>query len=65
MRGWQIASYELPAGREDTIVQRVLIRRGVTRDMAAMLLEDIRHAVAHLTKNPVPHSTAGPTFHHD
>ncbi|CAE6761973.1 glutamate decarboxylase [Paraburkholderia nemoris] len=64
MRGWQIASYELPAGREDTIVQRVLIRRGVTRDMAAMLLEDIRHAVAHLTKNPVAHSTAGPTFHH-
>ncbi|MEW9586486.1 glutamate decarboxylase [Paraburkholderia sp. DGU8] len=65
MRGWQIASYELPAGREDTIVQRVLIRRGVTRDMAAMLLEDIRHAVAHLAKNPVPHSSAGPTFHHD
>jgi glutamate decarboxylase len=65
MRGWQIASYELPAGREETIVQRVLIRRGVTRDMAAMLLGDIRHAVAHLSKNPVLHSTAGPTFHHD
>ena len=65
MRGWQIASYELPVGREDTIVQRVLIRRGVTRDIAAMLLEDIGHAVAHQTKNPVPHSTAGPTFHHD
>ncbi|WP_234775470.1 glutamate decarboxylase [Paraburkholderia tropica] len=65
MRGWQIASYKLPAGREETIVQRVLIRRGVSRDMAAMLLEDIRHAIAHLVKNPVPHSTAGPTFHHD
>jgi glutamate decarboxylase len=65
MRGWQIASYELPAGREDTIVQRVLIRRGVTRDMAALLLEDMKHAIVHLTKNPVPNSTAGPTFHHD
>jgi glutamate decarboxylase len=65
MRGWQIASYELHAGREDTIVQRVLIRRGVTRDMAALLLEDIKHAIVHLTKNPVPNSTAGPTFHHD
>ena len=65
MRGWQIASYELPAGREDTIVQRVLIRRGVTRDMAALLLEDIKHAIVHLTKNPVPNSTVGPTFHHD
>jgi glutamate decarboxylase len=30
-----------------------------------MLLEDIKYAIAHLAKNPVPHSTAGPTFRHD
>jgi len=63
MRGWQIASYKLPAGREDTIVQRILIRRGVTRDMAASLLVDLKHGVAHLLKNPVSHSTARPGFH--
>jgi hypothetical protein len=33
--------------------------------MAAMLLEDIGYAIAYLTKNPVPHSIVGPTFHHD
>jgi glutamate decarboxylase len=64
MRGWQIASYKLPPGREETIVQRILIRRGVTRDMAAMLFNDIKHAIAHLEKNPIANSTAGPSFHH-
>ena len=65
MRGWQIASYKLPRNREETIVQRVLIRRGVTRDMAALLLTDIKRALNHLQENPVKHSTAGPSFHHD
>jgi len=65
MRGWQIASYKLPAKRQETIVQRILIRRGVTRDMAGMLLKDIKQAIDHLTKNPVSHSTSGPSFHHN
>jgi glutamate decarboxylase len=65
MRGWQIASYKLPADREETIVQRILIRRGVTRDMAVMLLGDIKNAIAHLLENPVPNSKAKPSFHHD
>ncbi len=65
MRGWQIASYKLPPGREHTIVQRILIRRGVSRDMVDLLLADIRHALAHFAKNPVLQSEAGPSFHHN
>lgn len=64
MRGWQIASYPLPADREDTVVQRILIRHGVSRDLAALLLEDIKRALEHLSKNSVPNSTAAPGFHH-
>lgn len=64
MRGWQIASYPLPADREDTVVQRILIRHGVSRDLAVLLLQDIKRALEHLLKNPVPNSTAGPGFHH-
>ncbi|MBL3551343.1 glutamate decarboxylase [Rhodovulum sulfidophilum] len=64
MRGWQIASYPLPADREDTVVQRILIRHGVSRDLAALLLEDIKRELDHLEKNPVPNSTAKPGFHH-
>jgi len=64
MRGWQIASYPLPSNRQETIIQRILIRHGVSRDLAQLLLDDLERAVAHLLKNPVPNSTAKPGFHH-
>jgi glutamate decarboxylase len=54
MRGWQIASYPLPADRQETVVQRILIRHGVSRDMASLLAEDIRRAVDHFRNHPVP-----------
>ena len=65
MRGWQIASYPLPPERHGTIVQRILIRRGVSRDMTILLLDDIKRGIEHLQRNPVESSTAGPTFHHN
>ncbi|MDF1779613.1 MAG: glutamate decarboxylase [Rhizobiaceae bacterium] len=64
MRGWQIASYPLPSNRQETVVQRILIRHGVTRDLASLLLDDMKRAIEHLSKNPIPNSTAGPGFHH-
>ncbi|WP_308169507.1 pyridoxal-dependent decarboxylase [Acrocarpospora catenulata] len=42
IKGWQVPSYPLPADREETVVQRVLIRHGVSRDTAALLADDIR-----------------------
>ncbi len=65
MGGWQIASYPLPLNRKDTVVQRILIRHGVSRDLAQLLLDDIKRAVEHLQNNPVPNSTTKPGFHHD
>jgi glutamate decarboxylase len=65
MRGWLIASYPLPPDRRDTVVQRILIRRGVSRDIAGLLLNDIKRGIEHLERNPVERSTAGPTFHHN
>ena len=65
MRGWQIASYPLPPDRQETIVQRVLIRHGVSRDLAALLLGDIKREIEHLEKNPVKASSAGPGFNHN
>ena len=64
MRGWLIASYPLPANRQTTIIQRILIRHGVSRDLAQLLLDDLKRALEHLQANPVSHSAAGPTFHH-
>ena len=46
MRGWLIASYPLPANRGSTIIQRILIRHGVSRDLAQLLLDDLGRALA-------------------
>ncbi len=54
MRGWQIASYPLPADRQNTVVQRVLVRHGVSRDMISLLVGDIGRALDHFKKHPVP-----------
>ncbi len=64
MRGWQIASYPLPSDRQQVVVQRVLVRHGVSRDLISLLLDDLKRAIAYLQLNPVKHSTAGPTFSH-
>ena len=65
MRGWQIASYPLPAHRESTVVQRILIRHGVSRDMASLLADDLRRAMSYLQSHrgaPAGDERAG--FHH-
>jgi glutamate decarboxylase len=51
MRGWQIASYPLPANRQDVIVQRVLIRHGISRDLIKILLDDLHKAIEYLQGN--------------
>lgn len=45
-RGWQVPAYTFPANREDLAVLRVVLRHGFSRDMADMLLGDLRR---HLT----------------
>ncbi|MCE2806621.1 MAG: glutamate decarboxylase [Gemmataceae bacterium] len=51
--GWQVPAYSLPANQQATVVQRILVRHGVSRDLAAMLLEDTRRAIDHLGRHPV------------
>ena len=52
-RGWQVPAYTLTGTASDIPVPRILVRLGVSRDMAALLLDDFRDAVAHFTKHPV------------
>lgn len=52
LKGWQVPAYPLPANRGDLVVQRVLTRLGVSRDLAGLLLEDLQRAVKQLMKNP-------------
>ncbi|MFI9064073.1 glutamate decarboxylase [Streptomyces sp. NPDC053429] len=65
-RGWQVPSYPLPADRGDTVIQRVLIRHGVTRDQIALLVTDIGRSVEQLRTAPqaVPAGESRSGFHH-
>jgi glutamate decarboxylase len=67
VRGWQVPAYALPAHCQDLAVQRILVRRGVSRDLASLLLEDIRQALAFLHRHPsqaMLSSEEGSGFHH-
>ena len=52
-RGWQAPAYTLTGTASDIAVQRILVRLGVSRDLASLLLEDFRNAVAHFSRHPV------------
>lgn len=55
--GWMIPAYTMPAKIDDVIVMRVVVRQGMTRDMADMLLEDIRTAVSEFEALEYPTQT--------
>ena len=52
MRGWQVAAYTMLPNITDVVVMRVLIRHGFSRDMADMLLDDLRRSIDYLQKHP-------------
>src|SRR5580704_11886298 len=52
-KGWQVPAYTLTGGVSDIAVQRILVRLGVSQDMASLLLDDFRDAVSHFGKHPV------------
>jgi len=51
--GWQVPAYTLPAHREDLAIQRILVRHDMSRDLAALLLDDYKRAMEHLGRHPV------------
>ena len=42
-----------PPNRQDLAIQRILVRQGFSRDLADLLLEDYREALAHFDRHPV------------
>ena len=52
--GWMVPAYTMPKNIEDMVVMRVVVRQGMSRDMANMLIEDIRNAVEGLERLEYP-----------
>ena len=55
--GWMVPAYSLPKDIEDIVVMRIVVRQGMSRDMADMLLRDIENGVAELDKLKYPTSS--------
>ena len=66
-KGWQVPSYPLPDNLSDTTVQRIVVRNGVSMDLADYLLENLRSAVTYLESLSSPMPREGRTsksYHH-
>ena len=55
--GWMVPAYSMPKDIEDMVVMRIVVRQGMSRDMADMLIGDIKNAVAELEKLEYPTPT--------
>ena len=64
-RGWLIPAYTMPPNRENLIVQRIVVKEGFSRDMADMLLQDIKRAIDFFKSQPNYQPVqSGSHFHH-
>ncbi|MBQ7812349.1 MAG: glutamate decarboxylase [Bacteroidales bacterium] len=52
--GWMVPAYTMPKDIEDMVVMRIVVRQGMSRDMADMLIDDIAGAVGELEKLEYP-----------
>lgn len=67
VRGWQVPAYAMPAHLEGLVVQRVLIRHGVSRDLIDMLLDDFKHSMRYFETHPITPQISpveGTGYHH-
>lgn len=48
-----IPAYSMPAHREDLVVQRILVRHGVSCDLGSLLIDDIKRAIDCFERQPV------------
>lgn len=66
MKGWLVPAYPMPDDLGDLTVQRIVVRNGLSMDLASELLADIRDATAYLDalESPMPVLGQTPGFHH-
>ncbi|WP_315071199.1 glutamate decarboxylase [uncultured Microbacterium sp.] len=66
MKGWLIPAYPMPADLEQITVQRIVVRNGLSMDLAIELLQAIETEVAYLDalESPMPIEKPQSAFHH-
>ncbi len=64
LSGWQVPAYTMPDDAREVAVLRVVVREGLSRDLADTLLEQLGKAVDHLTRFPPNHPPEPEAFSH-
>lgn len=67
MKGWLVPAYPMADDLSDLVLQRIVVKVGLSRDLASALLADIRGEVAYLESlsSPLHHLEAQTShFHH-
>jgi glutamate decarboxylase len=66
MKGWLVPAYPMPDDLADMTVQRIVVRNGLSMDLAGELLDDIRTETAFLDGLTAPMPAEGEmrVFHH-
>lgn len=52
-RGWQIPAYPLTADAQDVVVLRIVFRNGTSRDLADLMMSDIKRIVKEFETLPI------------
>jgi glutamate decarboxylase len=66
-QGWLVPAYPMPDDLSDVTVQRIVVRNGLSMDLAEGFLDDFRAAVRYLNQldSPLPHEgRVTASFHH-
>jgi glutamate decarboxylase len=66
-RGWMVPAYPMPPDLQDTVVMRIVVRNGLSIDLAQLLLDDVRESVDYLNhlEAPLPREVRETkSFHH-
>lgn len=56
--GWQVPAYTMPKDMEDVIIMRVVVRQGTSKDLADLLLQDMRVNIDRLNQLEEPTNSA-------
>ncbi|MFH1877514.1 MAG: glutamate decarboxylase [Candidatus Omnitrophota bacterium] len=51
-RGWLIPAYTMPENIQDVAVLRIVVKEGFSRDMADLLISDIKRVLKHFAEQP-------------
>jgi glutamate decarboxylase len=62
-KGWLVPAYSMPANREDLVIQRILVRHGLTRAMADELLAEMKGVLDEFAEQPPEGALVGAGAH--